>query len=296
MNSHESDIETVLRGAPCPGAPEGLKKKLLLGVPRNPGTSWRSIAIANSRSGWFRRWWPALAPAAVSAACAVVLTAQQMEINDLRQSLATLIPAALVQPTRVPVSVDTGVVSSASQPLIQEDEMARLKQAVAQLTSDINGLEQMRSENEKLRAQIAAAAGNSLTDEELQAMNEARDRAMRIQCVNNLKQIGLAVRMWALDNKDIFPTNFICMSNELSTPKILVCPADTNRVSADNFSSFTDANCSYDLFFGSDTEPDQVLSRCHVHNNVGLCDGSVQMINPDRLEERNGKLYLKRTP
>jgi hypothetical protein len=102
--------------------------------------------------------------------------------------------------------------------------------------------------------------------------------------VNNLKQIGLAVRVWALDNQDIYPTNFICMSNELNTPKILVCPADTNRVSADSFSTFTDANCSYDLFFASDKEPDQVLSRCHVHNNVGLSDGSVQMINPNRIE------------
>ena len=295
MRSHDSDIETILRGAPRPDVPGALKEKLLLAVPVGSAARGGSFAAPRSPVGWFRRWWPALAPAAISAACAVVLTAQQMEINDLKQSLETLKPAASVPASQLDPEKRSGIISVA-QFRNREDELAQLRQVVDQLSSEINTLEQMRGENEKMRAQIAAAAGNTLSDEEAQALNEARERALRIHCVNNLKQIGLAVRTWALDNNDIFPTNFLCMSNELSTPKILVCPADTNRVSADSFSSFTDANSSYDLFFGADTEPDQVLSRCHVHNNVGLCDGSVQMINPDRLEERNGKLYLKRNP
>ena len=81
----------------------------------------------------------------------------------------------------------------------------------------------------------------------------------RINCTNNLKQIGLAFRTWALDNNDKFPmqvsvTNggameivatgtafaaFQVMSNELSTPKILFCPQenDPKRISAVTFSS-----------------------------------------------------------
>src|SRR5690349_8253126 len=71
----------------------------------------------------------------------------------------------------------------------------------------------------------------------------------RINCTNNLKQIGLAFRTWALDNNDQFPfqvsatnggtmeltgsgiasVHFQVMSNELSTPKILLCPADIGR-------------------------------------------------------------------
>jgi len=68
----------------------------------------------------------------------------------------------------------------------------------------------------------------------------------RISCVNNLKQVGLAYFIWAGDHGGKFPmdvsvTNggtaelmrtrdawktFQVMSNELSTPKLLVCPAD----------------------------------------------------------------------
>lgn len=86
----------------------------------------------------------------------------------------------------------------------------------------------------------------------------AKCRCQRINCVNNLKQIGVGVRTWALDNGDKCPmhvsvTNggtmelinqglpqphFEVMSNELSTPKILICPKDSdgNRISATTFS------------------------------------------------------------
>jgi hypothetical protein len=44
-------------------------------------------------------------------------------------------------------------------------------------------------------------------------------------------------------------------------------------------------------------EPNRVLSRCPIHGNIGLCDGSVQGYigkkHPDWLVEQNGKLYFK---
>src|SRR5882672_5161458 len=83
--------------------------------------------------------------------------------------------------------------------------------------------------------------------------------AQKINCTNNLKQIGLAFRTWSLDNNDKFPmqvsvTNggamevvnagtacaaFLVMSNELSTPKLLLCPEenDPKRIVADTFCS-----------------------------------------------------------
>jgi prepilin-type N-terminal cleavage/methylation domain-containing protein len=92
----------------------------------------------------------------------------------------------------------------------------------------------------------------------LPALARAKARAQRINCVNNLKQVGLAFRTWALDNGDLYPMKvttasggaqehvgqrqvgntgtfatskgvygmFQCMSNELSTPKVLYCPAE----------------------------------------------------------------------
>src|SRR3989440_11266402 len=39
----------------------------------------------------------------------------------------------------------------------------------------------------------------------LPALARAKARAQRINCVNNLKQIGLSFRTWALDNQDRYP-------------------------------------------------------------------------------------------
>jgi len=73
---------------------------------------------------------------------------------------------------------------------------------------------------------------------------EAQRKAERIQCVNNLKQIGLAGRLWAGDNKDVYPSNFICMTNELSTWKILQCPSDKSH-NVTNWAEVAAGNISY---------------------------------------------------
>jgi len=110
----------------------------------------------------------------------------------------------------------------------------------------------------------------------LPALARAKARAQRINCVNNLKQIGVAFRTWALDNGDQYPMkasaanggwadfvglrtvpggngygngpgtattkgvggNFCVMSNELSTPKILVCPAESDGAHGQIASTF----------------------------------------------------------
>jgi prepilin-type processing-associated H-X9-DG protein len=99
----------------------------------------------------------------------------------------------------------------------------------------------------------------------LPRLAKAKARSSKINCTNNLKQIGLSFRSWALDYNDQFPmqvagTNggtlefvqsgsvsphFRAMSNELSTPKILACPEDL-RAPATNFASgFSDRHISY---------------------------------------------------
>jgi hypothetical protein len=68
-------------------------------------------------------------------------------------------------------------------------------------------------------------------------------RASRIGCVNQLKNIGLAYRVLAADHNGDFPfrlspandgtigfendivRQFLALTNELSTPSVLVCPA-----------------------------------------------------------------------
>src|SRR5216117_1464725 len=39
----------------------------------------------------------------------------------------------------------------------------------------------------------------------LPALARAKARAQRINCTNNLKQVGLAFKTWAIDNQDNFP-------------------------------------------------------------------------------------------
>jgi len=83
----------------------------------------------------------------------------------------------------------------------------------------------------------------------LPALARPKVYAQKINCVNNLKQVGVAFRTWALDFGDKYPpqvsiTNggtmelvnsgtvylhYQVMSNELSTPKILVCPEEAAR-------------------------------------------------------------------
>jgi prepilin-type N-terminal cleavage/methylation domain-containing protein/prepilin-type processing-associated H-X9-DG protein len=98
----------------------------------------------------------------------------------------------------------------------------------------------------------------------LPVLAAAKRRAQRINCVSNLKQVNLAFRIWEGDNNNLYPmavsttaggakesvssnanttgtpeglTNVFCvMSNELSTPKVLLCPADiTHNQAATNW-------------------------------------------------------------
>ena len=84
-------------------------------------------------------------------------------------------------------------------------------------------------------------------------------------------------RLWANDNNDFMPTNFVGMSNELVTPKILRCPADGRRGVAANWESFTDANSSYVMVTPGAWEGDTnaVFIRCTIHGIRGFADGSI---------------------
>ena len=163
---------------------------------------------------------------------------------------------------------------------------------------DIAQLEQLGAENTKLRTQLAAPPPGLLTPEETDALAKAKEKAESIACVNNLKQLGLSVRVWAIDNGNMSPPNILDMTNEMSTPKILVCPGDHGREAAKDWASYTPANCSYEYLapWVPEGEPQRVLFRCPIHGHVCLCDGSVQGYvvkqHPEQLVRRNGKIYF----
>lgn len=148
----------------------------------------------------------------------------------------------------------------------------------------------------------------------LPALARTKAPARRIYCANNLKGIGQASRMWAQDHGHAFPMRvavrnggyndfvgmrtvssgtgsrgvfgvFRCLSNELSSPNVLICPAeDEHRFPATTFASVTppdtsgvvpftnDLNVSY--FVGVDaaeTNPRGFLAGDH---NLGS-DGNI---------------------
>jgi len=120
----------------------------------------------------------------------------------------------------------------------------------------------------------------------LPALAKAKAKAQRINCVSNLKQIGLSFRMWSNDHGEKFPwqvsndeegtgdptqtdnilgsnpQNFKAIERELSSPKVLACTSDgtVNRAN------------------------DWVL--------IGLRDGGGNMKPPENQEGRNSISYF----
>jgi prepilin-type processing-associated H-X9-DG protein len=102
----------------------------------------------------------------------------------------------------------------------------------------------------------------------LPAINQAKLRAKRIACVSNLREVGLAFHIFANDHRGQLPMqipmndggseefarvagdfsftfrHLQTLSNELSTPRTLLCPSDT-RFAASNFAALQNTNVSY---------------------------------------------------
>src|SRR5262249_54509630 len=154
-----------LRHAPRPKPPLALKDRLNAQV-RLAETSRHVTEVLSRASGsWLRRWWPALVPGTVSLACAAVFALQQMEIRELKAKKQALAQNPVVATSAQPHESASAVVD-AQPSAAEQNEIARLKVLADKLTTEISKLEQMRAENQKLRAQITAAAASRLSPAE----------------------------------------------------------------------------------------------------------------------------------
>jgi prepilin-type N-terminal cleavage/methylation domain-containing protein/prepilin-type processing-associated H-X9-DG protein len=132
----------------------------------------------------------------------------------------------------------------------------------------------------------------------LPALAKAKAKAQRIKCTNNLKNVGLAFRIFATDNNDQYPMSvpvasggssdynalpagifmhFAALSNELSTPKIVVCPADS-RTESTTFGSNKVAGASNVIPFNSNKcvsyfvgmEADETKPQCFLSGDRNI--------------------------
>ena len=299
MNLDEDTLERLLRHAPSPQPPRHLKDRLVadIALPACDSQGLAPNGASLRRPGlweWLRVWWPTAATASLTLAACGALTYQQQQISKLRKQVEAIerTPATRtqgVEPTPVPTSHEAFRSSG--------ENLESLRQTVAKLTAEVARLEALAAENEQLRQAVASTSGLSAAEvEEVKAQEEA---ALSIRCINHLKQLGLCVRVWANDNEDMLPPDILSMTNEMSTPKILLCPADTRRQAPPGWATWSAANCSYEHLAtsGPATEPQRVMFRCPIHGHVTLCDGSVQarvaIEHPEWLVTRDGKLYLE---
>ena len=165
---------------------------------------------------------------------------------------------------------------------------------------------------------------------------KAKARAQRISCTSNLKQVGLATRLYVNDlggqfswqvpmasngtlelatSPQVF-RHFQALSNELVTPKVLVCPSDRQRIKTADFVRFSNTNLSYFVSLDArENAPQLILSgdrnitggtlsngflrlltplteagwTSDLHNNagnLGLADGSVQQVTAAGLRKQ----------
>ena len=114
-----------------------------------------------------------------------------------------------------------------------------------------------------------------LTSMLLPALSKAKAKSTRIKSVNNLKEIGIAARVWATDNGDRLPPTLEAMSKEIGSSLVLINP--------ENGQPYVYLGANKD-----ETDPNGILAYGQNPGggySVVMVDGSVQILTGPKFQE-----------
>jgi hypothetical protein len=188
--------------------------------------------------------------------------------------------------------------------------------AVAGLILGIIAMVKINKSNGRLKGSGLAIAGVCLSGVMLllsvmlsammlPALAKAKDKAQTINCVNNMKQLALAVRIYSGDNNDQFPpatTWCDAIHNEVGSERVFKCPVAVAKVGSNERSHYA-FNSKLGGLNETNVSPETVMifettggwnvnggrellvtpSRHGRKYIVALADGSVQQITEEQL-------------
>ena len=290
MNIEPQQIERLLRKGPRPAAPAGLLEKLKadIDLPSTP----RVERDRRPAASFLRRWLPALSVAIWLLACVIILAVQSSLISSLRTENEDL-RAAASQSEQMSAK---SPIDELAKLRADNEEVRRLKAEVARLRQQLNELESLQAENRRLVAELEAL-NSAKSPPQDDFFGKAAEKAENMKCVQNLKLMALAGRMWASDSSEYFPEDFNSVCTEeirkglesygqfpdlSSIRKLARCPARGGTVAYRIISPGL-----------SEEDPAVVYAQCPTHGFVSLADGSVLMLrNPKLVVRPDGKTVV----
>jgi prepilin-type N-terminal cleavage/methylation domain-containing protein/prepilin-type processing-associated H-X9-DG protein len=121
----------------------------------------------------------------------------------------------------------------------------------------------------------------------LPALAGARERARRVKCMSNLKQIGIGMRMFSADNNEQFPSNLCALAPYVGSNAValFICPSQKpQNAPAKSVIEMKDhkENCSYNMVQGmTESDSPSALLACDE-------DGADNKVDPSKTDGFGG--------
>jgi hypothetical protein len=145
-------------------------------------------------------------------------------------------------------------------------------------------------------------------------MAVCKAQATRIDCVNNLKQMGLASRIWSNEHDKLLswqvstnesgalefaPSGDVSrllgpLSHQLRSSKLLLCPSETRRLPAESFETLKNENISYLVGLdASEDNPQMILFGDRNLRGPGTANKGVIVVSPDSVSGWGKDLHIR---